>query len=110
MNMSKTQIFGAPWRIAVDNETGAPWGIAQYPIGAQATIKWLDVDTVEDVYFSFDDYQDDQETDRFGIPDNRIFFFCPKGEQELKAFTNPDNGQDFVVLDYTLVNQFASVE
>ena len=79
------------------------------PIGAHATVMWIHPDgTPEDgteysgFYFSFGEYNDDNEPecDSFGVPDDRIFFYC-EDERELKSFMTA-GGEDFVVIDYEL--------
>jgi hypothetical protein len=86
------------------------------PIGAHATVMWIHPDgTPEDgthysgFYFSFGEYNDDNEPecDSFGIPDDRIFFYC-EGEHELKSFMTA-GGEDFVVIDYKLEYQEETV-
>ena len=79
------------------------------PIGAYATVMWIKPDgTPEDgtpyegTYFSFGEYNEDNEPecDSFGVPDDRIFFYC-EDERELKTFMTA-GGEDFVVLEYEL--------
>ena len=79
------------------------------PIGAYATVQWLNEDgTPEDgteyegLYFSFGEYNDDNEPecDSFGVPDNRIFFYCD-GEHALKSYMTA-GAEDFQVINYEL--------
>lgn len=59
-------------------------------------------------YFSFGGYGDDElmeeiEVDKFGIPDNDIYYFIDDGEAELKTMMDPDNRLgDFLILSYEL--------
>jgi len=71
--------------------------------GAYATIQWVDnKEVVNDCYISFSNECDaEKECDSFGISDHDIFYFCEKGEEELKGYmTEPF---EFKVLDYQLV-------
>jgi len=72
--------------------------------GAYATIQWVDnKEVVNGCYISFCDggWDAEKECDSFGISDHDIFYFCEKGEEELKGYmTEPF---EFKVLDYTLV-------
>ena len=62
------------------------------PIGAYATIKWLDDGTVAHGYFfNFDE----------GADDDYSFFYC-SGERDVKE-AMIEGMEDFVVLDYELV-------
>ena len=79
------------------------------PIGAYATVMWTNPDgSLEDgtpydgMYFSFGEYNDDNEPecDSFGVPDDRIFFYC-EDERELKAFMTA-GVEDFIVISYEL--------
>ena len=86
------------------------------PIGATATVMWIHPDgTPEDgteyegVYFSFGEYNDDNEPecDSYGVPDNSIFFYC-EDERELKSFMTA-GGEDFIVLNYELEYDNANI-
>lgn len=80
------------------------------PIGAYATVQWLKPDGTpedgtqySDVYFSFGEFncEDvDAECDSYGVPDNRIFFYCD-GEYALRSYMTA-GAEDFIVLDYEL--------
>ena len=73
------------------------------PIGAYANIRWLDTnEEVDGYYFSFGEYDDDNEPDHdsFGVRDDQIFFYCD-GEHALKSYMT-EGMEDFVVLDYKL--------
>lgn len=78
--------------------------MSEQVIGAVATIRWIDQpDTyIEGMYFSFGEYDEEANTDSFGVPDERVFFYA-QGEEEMKQFVNGQtSGADFVVLDYQL--------
>ena len=73
------------------------------PIGAHAVIQWLDNGEEGDCYyFSFGECDDENEPDcdSFGVPDDRIFFYCD-GEHALKSYMTA-GAEDFVVLNYEL--------
>jgi len=74
--------------------------------GAYATIQYIDGGQVMNgCYFSFggEVYDEDGDTqkDTFGISDHDIYYFCDRGEPELKELM--DSTFDFKVLDYELV-------
>jgi hypothetical protein len=74
--------------------------------GAYATIQYIDGGQVMNgCYFSIggEVYDEDGDTqqDTFGISDHDIYYFCDKGEPELKELMN--STFDFKVLDYKLV-------
>jgi hypothetical protein len=84
------------------------------PIGAVATIQWLDRNNQpepgevrEGYYFSFSESPDFEELekeevvlDQYGVPDDSVFFYCD-GVHELDSFKSPGT-VEFVVLDYQL--------
>jgi hypothetical protein len=81
------------------------------PIGAYATIVWLDLEgkpedgtEYSDVYFSFGEYNEDNEPecDSFGVPDDRIFYYADD-EHDLEKLKN--STYDFKVIDYELEYQ-----
>jgi hypothetical protein len=78
------------------------------PIGAYATIMWLDSEgnpedgtEYSDVYFSFGEYDEDNEPecDSFGVPDDRIFYYA---EDEYDLEKLKQSTYDFKVIDYEL--------
>ena len=76
------------------------------PIGAYATVLWLDgngepEDGTEysDVYFSFGEFVDDTECDTYGVPDDKIFYYAD-GEHDMERLKN--STWDFKVIDYEL--------
>jgi len=74
------------------------------PIGAHAVIQWLDTgDLGDSYYFSFGEYDDDNEPDcdSFGVRDDQIFFYC-EDEDSLKSYMTK-GAEDFIVLNYELV-------
>ena len=72
-------------------------------IGARATIQWKGEDTTQMVYISLGTWHDDDETDSFGVRDDEVFFYC-EGIEELEELSDPNNAEDFVILDYSLVH------
>lgn len=69
------------------------------PIGAEATIKYLDDGTIlENVYFSFGEYIEERNEDSYGVNDLNIFFYC-EDEADMKSLMT-EGGEDFVVLSY----------
>ena len=72
------------------------------PIGAYATIKFLDDHhEVSQVYISFGQYDDETEKDSYGINDNHIFYYCDEGEEDFKSLVQ-EGAEDFIVLNYEL--------
>lgn len=76
------------------------------PIGAWASIEWIDKTgyevpelAYETVYYSFSQMEDDAETDRHGVPDEHIFYYAPEGEAELIK----NDFKEWVVHGYDLV-------
>ena len=68
----------------------------QQPIGAYATIKWLDDGVIgHNCFFNFDE----------GADDDYSFFYC-SGENDVKEAMT-EGMEDFVVLDYELVYSHA---
>jgi hypothetical protein len=81
------------------------------PIGASATVQWLDADgkpeegtEYSNVYFSFGEYNEDNQPDcdSFGVPDDRIFYYV-SDEHSLEKLKN--STFDFKVIDYELEYQ-----
>ena len=73
-----------------------------YPIGAYATVKFLDDhQDFSQVYISFGQYDDEAEQDSYGIDDNSIFYYCHDGEAGIKALMI-EGAEDFIVLNYEL--------
>lgn len=79
---------------------------------------WVELQYNEDIgkpdvkpsshYFSFGGHGDDElmeelEVDKFGIPDNDIYYFIDDGEVELRTMMDPENRVgDFLILSYEL--------
>ena len=81
------------------------------PIGAYTTIQWLDTsEEVDGYYFSFGEYDEevDEDHDSFGVPDDRIFFYCD-GEHALKSYMTKGM-EDFVVISYELAYNDKDIE
>ena len=83
------------------------------PIGAYATVMWLDADgkpedgtEYSDVYFSFGDLVEDSDCDSFGVSDDRIFYYA-SGSHDLEKLK--DSTFDFKVIDYELEYQHEQV-
>ena len=71
------------------------------PIGAIATIQFdNEPEPIEGYYFSFGDYDEDTNSDSFGVNDHRVFYYA-QGEADMVALSKP-NGGDFVILSYEL--------
>lgn len=58
---------------------------------------------IQGLYFSFGEYEEGSDTDSYGIPDEAIFYYCERGEKELRELMEPVVGTDWYVLDYELV-------
>lgn len=70
-------------------------------IGAYATIQFNDEKIpIEGVYFSFGSIEEEAETDSYGVPDHKIFYFCDD-TYELDRLTVEGN-EDFIILSYKL--------
>jgi len=66
-------------------------------IGATCIIKWLSDGGTEQVYISFGNYDEDTETDGFGVPDCVIFGYSDDVDGIAEAYSH-----EFVVLDVEL--------
>lgn len=82
------------------------------PIGAYCNIEFDDGDKVDGYYISFSDEPDmdaydneDAVKDQYGVPDNRIFYYAPYGEIELKELSKDNPNNDFKILSYELEYQ-----
>lgn len=78
-------------------------------IGAYATVQWLDADgkpeddtQYEDVYFSFGEYDEDNDTDTFGVSDERVFYYAD-GVDDLESMKTSKH--DFKVINFELEYQ-----
>jgi hypothetical protein len=79
----------------------------QKPVGAHCIIQWYDSGIEEEQYISFGEYDSEisEDFDSFGQRDDRIFFYCEGGEDELKGLMNlymSTSHEDFVVKSYQL--------
>jgi hypothetical protein len=79
------------------------------PIGAYATVMWLDNYGVPEdgteysnVYFSFGEYNEENDCDSYGVPDDRIFYYAFDAHDLNKL---KDSTYDFKVIDYELEYQ-----
>lgn len=73
------------------------------PMGATCVIRWKDESPRSfNAYISFSgEYNYEMDTDEFGMPDDKIFYYMPKGIEELEKF-NEDPNHDFIVLDFVI--------
>jgi hypothetical protein len=72
-------------------------------IGAYCRVTYKDEPwNVRHVFISFAEDCGEAECDAFGTPDERIFFFCPNGEEELKELMNGKSKEDFHVHGYSV--------
>ena len=71
------------------------------PIGAYATIQWIEENSSEisGVYFSFGQFDEEKDTDTFGVDDGKIFYYA-EDEHDMEALKQ--SVQDFKVLSYSL--------
>jgi hypothetical protein len=74
------------------------------PIGALALIvPFKGANYSIDAYISFGEYDEAKECDSFGVPDDKIFYYC-ENESELKEHkTYTGYEDDFRVLSYELI-------
>ena len=79
------------------------------PIGAYATVVWLDNYGVPEdgaeysnVYFSFGEYNEENDCDSYGVPDDVIFYYAYDAHDLDKL---KDSTSDFKVLNYELEYQ-----
>ena len=73
-------------------------------VGANVLVRYLDknVEGKEfETYISFGEYDEENNTDSFGMDDNLIFFYCKAEEDILSLMTA--GAEDFIVLGYELV-------
>jgi hypothetical protein len=74
-------------------------------IGAKCKISFIESpDFTENRYISFGQYDEENNCDEFGIPDDDIFYYSFEGEKELKTLMD-DNDTDFKILSYELLTQ-----
>jgi hypothetical protein len=76
------------------------------PIGAHVCIKWLDQlhlpHAIEGAYVLLGEYDEENETDSFGTPDESILYYA-NGIDELKQLMDADKTpSDFVITSYEL--------
>ena len=67
-------------------------------IGANCIIKWLSDGGTEQVYISFGNYDEDTETDGFGVPDSVIFGYSDDVDGIAEAYSH-----EFKILEVDLV-------
>lgn len=72
------------------------------PIGALVTFEWTDTTVQDTAYFSFGQYDEERDTDEFGVPDDRIFYYVFGGEDGLKGMMGADMQRDFRIIKYEL--------
>lgn len=52
-------------------------------------------------YISFGDYDEDADTDTFGVPDTKVFYYS--SAEELPTLTEQGAGHDFYLVEYSVV-------
>lgn len=73
----------------------------RHPIGANVQIRWMGTPEVTERYFSFGQWNDDDNEDEYGVPDHDIFFYAFEGVNELERMKeSPEH--DFYVVSWTL--------
>jgi dipeptidyl aminopeptidase/acylaminoacyl peptidase len=80
------------------------------PIGAYANITWSDGAEIDGYYFSFGEAYPDEDTgmegdwsnDSFEVPDDNIFFYCDRGEEQLKSYMK-EGLEGFLIRSYELI-------
>ena len=72
-------------------------------IGAWATVRLHDPECEGRVYLSFGDYNEQDNCDEFGVPDDLVFYYTSFIEMT-GALSEPTNHVDFTVIDYELVD------
>ena len=71
------------------------------PIGALVTLQWTDTKETIERYFSFGQWNDDDNEDEYGVPDDAIFFYAFEGEPQLEKMQfSPEH--DFLVVKWVL--------
>ena len=75
-----------------------------FPIGANVTLKMRDSTETITRYFSFGQYDRENNVDEFGIPDEFIYFYAFEGEKELRERVY----DDFTVEAYDLIYHMGS--
>ena len=76
-------------------------------IGAHCIIQWYDSGIMEEQYISFGEYDSEisEDFDSFGQRDDKIFFYCENGVEQLNGLMNTYmsvSHEDFVVKSYGL--------
>ena len=76
---------------------------SRLPIGAECFISWKDNPEKDygSVYISFGEYDEENDCDTHGRPDDTVFFYV-ENEYELIEKMIKNNGEDFIVLSYEL--------
>ena len=71
-------------------------------IGATALCKWADTKEERELYFSFGQYDEVNDTDGFGVYDGNVFFYT--NEEELLAMVG-GRSEDFQVIEILNYNE-----
>ncbi len=71
------------------------------PIGAFVSYRWHGSVDVLQSYISFGEWNEEMDTDSFGVLDEQILLYADD-EDQLKAMMIDDNKGEFLVIDYTL--------
>ena len=69
-------------------------------IGAWAEIEYLPEGDTISAYFSFGQYDEENDADSYGVQDDKIFYYCDMDEHEMQQLMNSTS--DFRVLSYQL--------
>lgn len=69
-------------------------------IGAWAEIEYLPEGDTTSAYFSFGQYDEENDADTYGVQDNKIFYYCDGDEYEMQQLMSAES--DFRVLSYEL--------
>jgi len=74
------------------------------PIGAYATVQWIEDNPAEysQVYFSFGQFDEEKEQDTYGVNDSRIFYYA-EDQYDMESMKN--NTHDFKIVSYELEYQ-----
>lgn len=83
-------------------------------LGAHCIIQWYDSGIMEEQYISFGEYDSEisEDFDSFGQRDDKIFFYCEGGEDELKGLMDlymSTSHEDFVVKSYGLEHTYETI-
>lgn len=71
-------------------------------IGVHASMFWhSEPSKILERYFSFGQYDQENDRDTFGVHDHNIFFYAHEGEKQIKKMMEKEpNGFEFTVMSY----------